>query len=195
MTSLTDTQWLWLIGAVAVLAIVLIAVISSSRKRARLRRAELRQKFGPEYERMVHEMGSADRAERELVARERRVERLELRTLSPVDHQRFSETWRRLQAQFVDDPAVAVAGAGELISEVMRARGYPVEDFDQRVADLSVDHADVVDHYRAARSLYEMHRRGQAGTEDLRQAFVHYRFLFSELLDERKALHALPRAS
>lgn len=187
---MTDTQRLWVIVALAVVAIVLIVAIAVSRQRARRRQIELRQRFGPEYDRAVQEFGSTARADRELLARAKRVQHLELRALSLADHQRFSASWSRIQAQFVDDPGVAVAGAGELINEVMRARGYPTEDFEQRAADLSVEHADVVQHYRAAKSLYDAHQRGQASTEDLRQALVHYRFLFSELLDERAAVQS-----
>jgi hypothetical protein len=105
-----------------------------------------------------------------------------LRDLTEADAARFSASWQRTQAQFVDDPAVAVAGANELIKELMRARGYPTQDFEQRAADLSVDHPGVVQHYRAAAALLDANRSGQLNTEQLRQAVVHYRFLFEELI-------------
>jgi hypothetical protein len=175
------------LAAVAVLIIVLVA----AQKRARQRRLELQRRFGPEYERTVQELGSPARADRELAQRARRVERVQFRELGVEDRARFSQEWTRIQAQFVDDPAVAVAGAAELIEDVMRARGYPSKEFEQRVADLSVVHPDMVQHYRAAHSLAESSRSGRINTEELRQAVVHYRFLFSELLSEtRNDVHA-----
>jgi hypothetical protein len=164
--------------ALALMTIVLVA----AQKRARRKRAELQHRFGPEYDRAVLELGSPARADRELAERARRVERVQFRELGVDDRARFRAAWTRLQAQFVDDPAVAVAGASELIDEVMRARGYPSKEFEQRVADLSVMHPDMVQHYRAAHALAESSRSGQTNTEELRQAVVHYRFLFSELL-------------
>lgn len=169
--------------AIAAVAIVIIAAFAS-RRRARLRSAELRENFGPEYDRAVVELGSTKHAERELAARERRVQQFHFHELNAADRARFSTRWAQIQAQFVDDPAVAVAAANELINEVMRARGYPMERFEQRVADLSVDHPAVVQHYRAARALSESTRNGQVNTEELRQAVVHYRVLFADLLEE-----------
>jgi|HubBroStandDraft_6_1064221.scaffolds.fasta_scaffold110349_3 hypothetical protein len=182
---MTNTELLWTmiaLGAVAI-AIVVVGAIAF-RRRARMRSAELRQRFGPEYDRAVAEFGSPARAERQLAARTRRVEHLRFRELNDVDRARFAASWGRVQTQFVDDPAAAAADANELIKEVMRARGYPMDDFDQRVADLSVDHAAVVQHYRAARALSESSRNGQVNTEELRQAVVHYRALFADLLQE-----------
>jgi len=167
--------------AVAALAIVII-VLLLAQKRARRRRSELKRRFGPEYDRTVQELGSPARAERELSARARRVEHVKLRELSVEERTRFGDAWARLQAQFVDDPAVAVAGAADLIEELMRARGYPSRAFEERVADLSALHPEVVQHYRAAHELAKSSRSGQINTEELRQAVVHYRFLFSELL-------------
>lgn len=177
----TNTALVWILVALAAVAIAIVAVVGA-RRRALMRSVELRQRFGPEYERAVEEFGSEARAERALAARTRRVEHLHFIALPPADRARFEATWTRVQTQFVDDPAGAVASANELIKEVMRARGYPSDDFDQRVADLSVDHATVVQHYRAARALSGSARSGQAQTEDLRQAFVHYRALFADLL-------------
>jgi hypothetical protein len=187
-----NTSVMWIIAAAAAVAIVIAAVIGS-RRRARARRAQLQQQFGPEYDRAVEEHGSATRAERELANRARRVEHFHFHELSAADRARFASSWTGIQAHFVDDPAVAVADANELINEVMRARGYPTEDFEQRAADLSVEHPAVVQHYRAARALSDSSHAGQINTEELRQAVVHYRFLFTDLLQEpeplRKGLH------
>ena len=180
-----DTTTLWALIGLAIVAILIVAVVAS-RHRARVRRAELQRKFGPEYDRAVEEYGP-DRADRELLSRERRVGHFQSRELNAVDRARFLNSWSSIQAQFVDDPGVAVTGANELINEVMRARGYPTEDFEQRVADLSVEHAAVVQHYRAAKALADANRNGQVNTEELRQAMVHYRMLFADLLQEPKA--------
>jgi len=169
--------------AIAAVAIIVIAALAA-RRRSRQRSAQLRDQFGPEYDRAVAEMGSTKRAEQELAARERRVQEFHFHELNPADRARFSARWTQIQAQFVDDPAVAVSAANELINEVMRARGYPAEHFEQRVADLSVDHPAVVQHYRAARALSDSAHSGQVNTEDLRQAVVHYRVLFADLLGE-----------
>jgi hypothetical protein len=181
--AMDNTTTLIIIVAAAVVSIVIIAVLVAHR-RARLRSAELQEQFGPEYDRAVDELGSAKVAERELYTRARRVQEFHFHELNAAERARFSGRWNRVQAQFVDDPAVAVSAADELIKEVMRARGYPTDDFEQRVADLSVDHPTVIQHYRAARALSESIRNGQINTEELRQAVVHYRVLFSELLEE-----------
>ena len=123
------------------------------------------------------------RAERELESREKRVERLHIRALDPRDRERFAEAWREDQKRFVDDPKGAVMEADRLVTEVMKARGYPVADFDERVDYISVDHPRVVENYRAARVIVDRHKRGEAGTEDLRQALIYYRALFDELLE------------
>jgi hypothetical protein len=180
-----DTSLLWALVGLGIVALLIVAIVAS-RHRARVRRAELQRKFGPEYDRAVEEYGP-DRADRELLSRERRVGHFQSRELNAVDRARFLNSWASIQAQFVDDPGVAVTGANELINEVMRARGYPTEHFDQRVADLSVEHAAVVQHYRAAKSLADSNRNGQVNTEELRQAMVHYRMLFADLLQEPKA--------
>jgi len=186
-----NSTLVWVVVALAIVAIVIIAVVAS-RHRARARRAELQHKFGPEYDRAVEEYG-ADRADRELLSRARRVDHFQSRELSAADRARFLTSWTNIQAQFVDDPSVAVAGADELINEVMRARGYPTENFEQRLADLTVEHAGVVQHYRAAKSLADSNRHGQVNTEELRQAVVHYRFLFADLLQEPNAATAALR--
>jgi hypothetical protein len=183
---MNNNAMLWTLVALIGAAAVIITLIASQR-RLRMRSAELHRRFGPEYDRAVEEFGSPMRAERELSARTRRVEKLHFRELSNGDRARYATTWRGIQEQFVDDPTGAVSGANGLIKDVMRARGYPIDDFDQRVADLSVDHASVVQHYRAARALSQASQDGQVGTEELRQAFVHYRALFADLLQESPA--------
>jgi hypothetical protein len=142
----------------------------------------LRQRFGPEYDRVLQSRGTMTEAERELQERQKRVEAFSLRPLSQEDADAFTASWRTVQARFVDDPRNAVIEADHLIADVMRARGYPVEDTNRRLDDLSVDHAHVIDHYRAGRDIVERHERGAASTEDLRQAMVHFRALFDELV-------------
>ena len=188
-----NTTVIWITVAALAVASVIVALIVS-RRHARLRSLELQRHFGPEYDRAVEAHGSAARAERELQARARRVDGIKFRELSAPDRARFSADWTRIQARFVDDPALAVSEADELINQVMRARGYPTEHFEQRVADLSVDHPDVVQHYRAARTLVAA-SSGQINTEDLRQAVVHYRFLFSALLDEAEPQRQLQEST
>jgi hypothetical protein len=165
---------------IGVLLVALLAVTLWRNAPAR-KRQQLREKFGPEYDVAVQQYGVA-RAQRVLEARSRRVGKLPLRSLSPSECATFSQSWRRRQEQFVDTPSVAVSGAHELVQRVMLARGYPVEDFEQSVADLSVDYGAIVSHYRAAHQLEEANRSGQIDTEALRQAMVHYRALFEELL-------------
>jgi len=166
--------WAWIIIGVAA-AIVVLAAIAAAWTRKR-RSAGLQERFGPEYERTVAERGKRGKAEEELAERERKREKLDIVPLSPESRQKYGDTWRNVQARFVDEPAGTV---------VMRERGYPIDDFDQRAADLSVDHPEVVENYRSAHAIYVSHERGRATTEDLRQAFVHYRALFEELLEER----------
>ena len=152
-----DTQLMWIIGAAVIMAMVVVALVVARRRRS----AQLRQRFGPEYERTLRETGDVRRTDAALQARAARVERLHIRTLSPEDAQRFTERWRVVQAQFVDDPKAAVTEADGLVGEVMHTRGYPVGTFEQRVEDISVDHPDVVMNYRAARSIAEAHARGR----------------------------------
>jgi hypothetical protein len=171
------------IALLALVVLVLVGVwvwIASRRRSERLQR-----RFGPEYDRTVETSGSRRSAESELVAREKRRGRLDIRPLEPEKRDDFVRQWRDTQTRFVDEPGPAVEEADRLVAEVMRARGYPVEDFEQREADVSVDHATVVDNYRAAHGISLANRHGEANTEDLRQAMVHYRSLFEELLDAR----------
>jgi FtsZ-interacting cell division protein ZipA len=144
----------------------------------------LRQRFGPEYDRVLKSSGSRSKAERELLARTKRVEKLRIHALTPEERTRFTEAWRTTQARFVDDPSLAVTEADQLVKDVMRTRGYPIEDFEQRAADISVDHPRVVNNYRIARDIALRNQRGEASTEDLRQAVVAYRELFIDLLEE-----------
>lgn len=187
-----NTSVLWLIVAFISVAILIIVALTSH-QRARQRSAALQRQFGPEYERAVAEYGSVALAERELATRTDRVEHFQIHELGVADRARFRASWARIQAGFVDDPAAAVTEANELINQVMRACGYPSEDFEQRVADLTVDHPAVVQHYRAARALAAASGNPPMVTEELRQAVVHYRFLFADLLREpaplRRVLH------
>jgi len=177
-------EWLWIVIAVAALVILALGVwVVMSRQR----RERLRGRFGPEYDRAVSEHGSRRGAEAELARREEQRERLDIVPLSPAARERYSESWRELQTRFVDEPSRSVTEADRLVTDVMRERGYPMDEFDQRVADVSVDHPEVVEHYRAAHSIHLANEGGEASTEDLRQAVVHYRALFNELLDTRES--------
>ncbi len=167
---------------VLVLVAALVFVFSRQRRTARLR-----DQFGPEYERTVGETGSRHAAEAELEERRDRLEELEIAPLDAAARERYLERWHLVQAKFVDSPTEATRAADQLINEVMRDRGYPVEEFEQRAADISVDHAQVVDDYRAAHAVAEANERSEASTEDLRQALVHYRSLFEDLLDVPEA--------
>ena len=174
--------WVWIVIVAA--AIVVLALVAWSVARSR-RRAQLQEGFGPEYERTVEEAGSRRQAETELEERQRRREQLEIRPLSPAARDRYLDSWRTTQARFVDDPGSAVGDADRLVQEVMRERGYPTDDFEQRAADISVDHPQLVESYRSAHATAQAHARGEADTEDLRQSLVHYRTLFEELLETR----------
>jgi hypothetical protein len=169
--------------AVVVLALIGVVAWLYLQKR---RSDGLRASFGPEYDRARREHPDLRSAERSLEERKERVEQLHIRALSSDERDQFVERWRSSQAQFVDDPAGATRVADALVAEIMQARGYPVGDFEQRAADVSVDHPGVVEHYRAAHAIALRTDRGQADsgdTEDLRQAFVHYRALFDDLLE------------
>lgn len=172
---------LLVIAVIAVAAIVFLAM----RKQ---RSEKLRRRFGPEYDRLMRQEGSARKAEGVLAFREKRREKFTIRPVSEADKSSFSTRWKEVQSQFVDDPRGAVTVADSLVTEVMQARGYPVGDFEQRAADISVDYPVVVENYRAAHGIALRHSAGQASTEDLRQAMVHYRTLFQELIEERHPL-------
>jgi FtsZ-interacting cell division protein ZipA len=174
-------QTLLIVAAIIVVAAVIVAGLLIQRRR---RSEQLRSQFGREYERTVEAKGDRGKAEAELAARQKRVHRLDIRPLSPAARRDFTQRWAEVQARFVDDPPRALAFADALLAEVMSARGYPVKDFEQRAGDISVDHPRVVEHYRTAHDIAERHRRGEASTEDLRQAMIHYRALFDELVNE-----------
>jgi hypothetical protein len=173
-----------LVAIIVLVVIVALVVLAAAWFFSRRRRSSaLREQFGPEYERAVQTTGDRREAERELAARQERIAQLHIRPLSAADQTRFADAWRATQSRFVDDPRGAIADADRLIVAVMQARGYPVGDFEARAADLSVEHADVVTNYRAAHQLAQASANGRTSTEDLRQALVHYRALFSELLE------------
>jgi hypothetical protein len=175
--------WAWIIiVAAAVLVVVAAAAMYSRNRRTR----GLQERFGSEYDRTVDERDGRRDAERELAERERQRERLDIIPLSDEAKSRYADSWRTVQSRFVDDPSGAVREADRLVTDAMRERGYPIDDFEQRAADISVDHPDVVENYRAGHDLYLKEERGEADTEDERQAFVHYRALFAELLETRE---------
>jgi hypothetical protein len=168
-----------------VIAIVVIAAIAfvTSRRRSQ----KLRERFGPEYDRVVKQEGDPRKAEGVLEFRQKRRDKFHLRPLPAADRSSFAVRWNEVQARFVDDPRGAVTTADSLVTDVMQARGYPTGEFEQRAADLSVDYPLIVENYRAAHAIAARHSEGKASTEDLRQAMVHYRLLFQELLEELKA--------
>jgi hypothetical protein len=168
---------------VAILAVVAIAAIAFIFIRRRQQSQRLQQRFGPEYQRTVKELGGQAKAEAELKKREERVARLNIIALAPADAARFTLAWSNLQSRFVDDPKGVVAEADHLVRELMTKRGYPMGDFERRAADISVDHPGVVATYRAAQLIAARDARGEADTEELRKAVVHYRTLFDELLE------------
>jgi hypothetical protein len=163
--------------------IVVVIVVGAVLFWQRRRSAKLQKRFGPEYQRAVGQFGDQRKAEAELAAREKRVRSLDIRSLSPEEQARFTDAWKKAQARFVDEPSQAAAEADVLVKELMEARGYPMGDFEQRAADVSVDHPGVVNNYRAAREIALRNSAGKATTEDIRQAMVHYRSLFEELLN------------
>lgn len=169
----------WIAIAVAVVIVVLLAALAVRRQRS----AGLRKRFGPEYDRTLAATGSRNRAEAELERREKRVRALDIRPITPGARARYTESWRAIQSRFVDDPRGAVADADALLTDAMRDRGYPVDtDPDRRMADLSVEHAAVIDNYRTATAIARRSEAGSASTEDLRQAMVSYRSLFADLV-------------
>jgi len=173
-------SWVWVLIAIAVIVVLAVVVWQAL---ARRRTGRLQQQFGPEYDRTLENADSKRDAEAELQTREERRQQFEIRPLSQVARDRYLQNWKRVQAQFVDDPRSAVASADSLLRSVMAERGYPVEDFDQRAADLSVDHPQVVENYRHGHRLAQASADGSDSTEDLRQAMRHYRALFDELVE------------
>jgi hypothetical protein len=173
-------SWVWVVIALAAVAVLAIVVWQAL---ARRRTGQLQEQFGPEYDRTVGTAESKREAEAELQAREERRRELEIRPLPSAARYRYLEAWQGVQSQFVDDPSAAVARADELIQSVMSERGYPVEDFEQRAADVSVDHPQVVENYREGHRLAQSSANGSGSTEDLRQAMRRYRALFDELVE------------
>jgi hypothetical protein len=176
------------LAAIIGLVVIFVAAIATLLYLKNRRTGKLRDKFGGvEYSRALTEGGSRRQAEAALDQRAARVESFHIKPLAPVDRTRFEDSWRKVQARFVDGPAGAVAEADLLLGDVMSTRGYPVSDFDQRAADISVSHPSVLANYRAAHEIALRQTKGQADTEELRQAMIHYRSLFEELVGERNA--------
>jgi hypothetical protein len=175
----------WIIPAV-ILAVVVLAAAAWFLSQKKRQSQRLQQRFGPEYGRAVTEFGGRTKAESALKAREKRVEGLEIIALAPAEAARFAQAWSALQGRFVDDPKAVVIQADHLVRELMVKRGYPMGDFELRAADISVDHPAVVEAYRAAQAIAVRNERGEADTEALRRAVVHYRTLFDELLEVRE---------
>ena len=187
LTTLSTIELGLIVGLAVIVVTVIVVAWVAVRKR---RTARLRTQFGgTEYDRTVKEDGSRRHAEAGLKERTERVESLNIRPLAPGDRARFLESWRRVEARFVDGPGGAVTEADQLLGDVMSTRGYPVSDFEQRAADISVDHPLVLENYRTAHDIALRQRKGQANTEDLRQAMIHYRTLFEELVDEPELAH------
>jgi hypothetical protein len=172
--------WVWIVIAVVV-AIVILAIVWSAMRSKRTR--ALQDTFGNEYDRTVDQAGGRRAAERDLRERQKQHDELDIRPLTPESRDRYVQRWQSTQARFVDDPRGAVAEADRLVQEVMLERGYPTKDFERRVADISVDHPNLVEKYRNADGIARRSERGEASTEDMRHSVRHYRALFAELLD------------
>jgi hypothetical protein len=188
------------VAAIVIVAILIVAVRIYSGQQTRRRNEseqqsrQLKQRFGPEYDRIVAETGDVRKAESELTARENRVTGFHIKPLTADEGKSFNDEWQVMQAMFVDDPSTAAQDADALIGRVMAARGYPESDYEQRSADVSVDHPAILDHYRTAHEIALRDADGQANTEDLRQAVLNSRALFSEMIDESPAVEALPQS-
>ena len=185
------------ITLVIIISVVLIGIvgIASAMFLRKNKTQRLQTRFGPEYARAVEESGGRRKAEAGLEQREKRVEGFAIRPLAASDRERYIASWRTVQAEFVDDPKKSVTQADQLLGDVMSTRGYSVSDFEQRSADISVDHPLVVENYRAAHEIAVRHASGQASTEDLRQAMIHYRTLFDELVGAPEMARAKAAAS
>ena len=177
MQQIDTTVWV-LVGVVIVVALVAYFLYRNRRT------AALRDSFGDEYDRTVDEAGSRAKAEAALHERQERVAKLEIRPLDERERMEFSRDWRNTKAVFVDSPVEAVHHADRLLSDIMQARGYPMADFDRRYEDLTVDHGEVARHYRDGHDIVMRHGKGQASTEDLRQAMIHFEALFDDLVNE-----------
>jgi hypothetical protein len=177
MESISTQAWIILTGIIVFIALTIWFIYKKKQS------SRLKERFGSEYDRSVDDLGSRKKAESELKAREQRVESLDILPLTPSEAARSSQAWNVLQGHFVDNPKGVVVEADQLVRELMQKRGYPMGDFERRAADISVDHPAVVEHYRAAQAIAVRDKRGEADTEDLRKAVVHYRVLFDELLE------------
>ncbi|OBH02528.1 MULTISPECIES: hypothetical protein [unclassified Mycobacterium] len=186
--------WQWIVIAVVAVILVAALIVAASVASRRKKNERLKRHYGPEYERLVFERGNEKAAQEELAARERRRDKLDIVPLPPAARSDFAARWQQVQTGFVDNPATAVGVADRLVTEVMRQRGYPVDDFDQRAADISVDHPQIVDNYRAAHGIHLSQQRGDISTEQQRRAFVHYRALFERLLETNTDHHASQEA-
>ena len=182
----------WIIVAIVVV-LILAAVFAVAQRRRRTQ--ALQGRFGPEYDRTIERADSRRKAEAELREREERRAQLDIRPLSAASRDRFASSWEMTQRRFVDDPTGAVSEAHRLVIAVMRERGYPMDDFDQRAADISVDHPELVENYRAAHGISQRSEAGQASTEELRQAALHYRSLFDELLGTARRRSGAPHGA
>ena len=180
---------IWIVIVILLVGVIifLAALLFMQRRRSQ----QLQTRFGPEYDRAVRQYGDQKHAEEELAARERRVTRFRIVPLSRDDAARFAEAWQAVQNRFVDDPNAAVQEADREVRELMQRRGYPMGNFEQRAADLSVDHPSVVENYRAAHQIALRNEGGTASTEELRKAVVHYRAIFDELLEVGKSRHEI----
>ena len=173
--------WMWI--TIAVMVVVAVAILAAAIAVGRRKRTErLKSRFGPEYTRLVSSPDGKATGEKELVARERQRDQLDVVSLRPATRHRFVDEWHSVQTSFVDDPAHALTDADALVKAVMRERGYPVDDFDRRADDISVDYPEIVEDYRAAHAVQLSDSGGEQGTEAQRSAFVHYRALFDVLL-------------
>jgi|BarGraIncu00222A_1022003.scaffolds.fasta_scaffold50933_3 hypothetical protein len=179
MDTMNTQTWIILGVAAVIVLIALAAYLLYQKKQSR----GLQERFGPEYGRAVKELGSRTQAETELKARQKRVEHFNIVPLAPAEAARFGQAWKTLQINFVDNPKAVVVQADELVRDLLLKRGYPMGDFERRAADISVDHPAVVANYRAAQVIAARNQRGEADTEELRKAVVHYRALFDELLE------------
>lgn len=172
---------------IVVIVVVVAAIVAAALLVLRRNKKQvLQRRFGREYDRTVRERGSEKEAQAILEQRQQRVARFNIRKLPPADRDRYVQAWRAVQSRFVDDPQAAVIDADDSVVSLMKDEGYPMSDFAQRAADLSVDHPNVVQNYRAAHDIAVRHREGRASTEDLRQAMIHYRSLFEDLLNGHK---------
>jgi hypothetical protein len=178
--NFANPQVIW-IAVIAIAVLVIIGLIAFGARRRRS--AELRDHFGREYDRTLEAAGSRARAEDALIARAEEVKQFDIRPLTAAERERYTGEWRRIEQRFVERPTTSVVEADELITDVMRTRGYPVSDFDKHAELLSVKHPKVVEHYRAGHDIIDRHGKESASTEDLRQAMQHYRELFRELLE------------